>query len=119
MGSVNVANPTTDLTVDIFDRFYSYRQAVNAVEYDAILSYFKSVFGNTASAENFTVTVFRIAFLSKVSAMSILQQFQGKSAPEITVSLAYYLNSIRSPSTLMGVNIPSQPNYYVARNIRA
>lgn len=119
MSTVNATNSNTDLTVQIFDQFYSYRQSVNAVEYDTVLSYFKSVFGNAIAAENFTVTVFRIAFLSKVSVMSLLQHFYGQTAPEITVSLAYYLNSIRSPSTLLGVNIPSQPNYYVARNIRA
>jgi hypothetical protein len=47
-----------------------------------------------------------------------LQQFQGQSAPEITITLAYYLNGIRSSSTLLGINVPTQPNYYVARNIR-
>jgi hypothetical protein len=119
MGSVNVANPKTDLTVQIFDRFYKYKQSVDAVEYDAVLSYFKSVFGNTISAENFTVTVFRIAFLSKIPVMNLLQQFQGQTAPQITATMAYYLNGIRSPSTLLGLNVPTQPNYYVARNIRA
>ena len=119
MGSVNVANPSTDLTVKIFDRFYSYEQNVGVVEYDAVLSYFKSVFKSKDSAENFTVAVFRIAFLSKIPVMNLLQQFQGQSAPELTVTLAYYLNSIRSPSTLLGVNVPTQPNYYVARNIKA
>lgn len=119
MGSVNVANPSTDLTVQIFDRFYKYQQSVNAVDYDTVLSYFKSVFENKTAAENFTVTVFRIAFLSKIPVMTLLQQFQGQTAPQITTTLAYYLNGIRSPSTLLGLNVPTQPNYYVARNIRA
>ena len=114
MSSVNVVNPKTDLTVKIFDRFYRYQQNVDSVEYDAVLSYFKSAFGNTPAAENFTITVFRIAFLSKVPVMDLLQQFQGQTAPQITVSLAYYLNGLRSPSTLLGVNVPAQPNYYVA-----
>ena len=50
--------------------------------------------------------------------MNLLQQFQGQSAPEITLTLAYYLNGIRSRSTLLGLNVPTQPNFYVARNIR-
>ena len=119
MGSVNVANPSTDLTVKIFDRFYQYQQSVDAVEYDVVLSYFKSVFKNTVAAENFTVSVFRIAFLSKIPVISLLQQFQGQSGAQITATLAYYLNGIRSPSTLLGLNVATQPNYYVARNIRA
>lgn len=119
MSSVNISNPNTDLTVKIFDRFYNYQQNVDAVEYDAVLSYFVSKFNNKASAENFAVTVFRIAFLSKIPVMDLLQQFQGQTASEITLTLAYYLNGIRSPSTLLGLNVPTQPNYYVARNIRA
>lgn len=119
MGSINVANPNTDLTVQIFDRFYQYQQSVDAVEYDSVLSYFKSTFKNKTAAENFTVTVFRISFLSKIPVMTLLQQFQGQTAPQITATLAYYLNGIRSPSTLLGLNVPTQPNYYVARNIRS
>ena len=119
MSSVNVQNPGTDLTVQIFDRFYEYSQSVPADQYDAVNSYFESVFGSATSAANFTTAVFRIAFLSKVSVMTLLQQFQGQTAPQITVTLAYYLNSLRSPSTLLGVNVPTQPNYYVSRNIRS
>jgi len=34
------------------------------------------------------------------------------------VTMAYYLNSIRSPATLLGVLEPVSPNYYTARNVR-
>jgi hypothetical protein len=50
--------------------------------------------------------------------MNLLQQFQGQTAPQINLTLAYYLNGIRSSSTLLGVNVPTQSNYYVAHNIR-
>jgi pyruvate/2-oxoacid:ferredoxin oxidoreductase alpha subunit len=118
MGSVNVVNNKKDLTVQIFDRFYGYQQTVAVDEYDAVLSYFKSVFGSAESAGNFTVSVFRVAQLSNIPVMTVLQQFYGKSKPEITATMAYYLNSIRSSSTLLGINVPTQPNYYVAHNVR-
>jgi len=118
MGSVNAINTKTDLTVQIFDRFYGYQQQVPADQYDAVNSYFQSVFGSKEAAGNFTVTVFRISHQTNVPVMNILQQFQGKSAPEITATLAYYLNGLRSSSTLLGINVATQPNYYVARNIR-
>ena len=118
MGSVNVVNNKTDQTVQIFDRFYSYQQSVAADEYDAVLSYFKSVFGTVEAAGNFTVAIFRVAQLSNIPVMNVLQQFYGKSKPEITVTMAYYLNSIRSSSTLLGIYVPTQPNYYVAHNVR-
>jgi pyruvate/2-oxoacid:ferredoxin oxidoreductase alpha subunit len=118
MASVNAINNKTDLTVKIFDRFYGYQQQVPVDAYDAVLSYFKSVFGSPEAAGNFTVSVFRISHTTNIPVMTLLQQFQGQSAPEITLTLAYYLNSIRSRSTLLGLNVPTQPNYYVARNIR-
>ena len=118
MASVNAINNKTDLTVQIFDRFYGYQQQVPVDAYDAVLSYFKSVFGSLEAAGNFTVSVFRISHATKIPVMTLLQQFQGQSAPEITLTLAYYLNGIRSRSTLLGLNVPTQPNYYVSRNIR-
>ena len=118
MGSVNAVNTKTDLTVQIFDRFYGYQQYVPVDEYDIVLSYFQSVFGTREAAGNFTVSVFRISHQTGIPVMNLLQQFQGQSAPEITLTLAYYLNGIRSSSTLLGVNVPTQPNYYISRNIR-
>ena len=118
MASVNAINTKTDLTVQIFDRFYGYQQQVPVDAYDAVLSYFKSVFGSREAAGNFTVSVFRISHATNIPVMTLLQQFQGQSAPEITLTLAYYLNSIRSRSTLLGLNVPTQPNFYVSRNIR-
>jgi len=118
VGSVNAFNTKTDLTVQIFDRFYGYEQHVPVDAYDAVLSYFNSVFGSAEAAGNFTVSVFRVAQETSIPVMDLLQQFQGQSAPEVTLTLAYYLNGLRSRSTLLGLNVPTQPNYYVSRNIR-
>jgi hypothetical protein len=118
MASVNAINTKTDLTVQIFDRFYGYEQHVPVEAYDAVLSYFRSVFNSAEAAGNFTVSLFRVSKQSGIPIMTLLQQFQGQSAPQITLTLAYYLNGIRSSSTLLGVNVPTQPNFYVARNIR-
>ena len=118
MASVNAINNKIDLTVQIFDRFYGYQQQVPVDAYDAVLSYFRSVFDSREAAGNFTVSVFRISHATNIPVMTLLQQFQGQSAPQITLTLAYYLNGIRSRSTLLGLNVPTQPNYYVSRNIR-
>jgi len=118
MASVNAINTKTDLTVQIFDRFYGYQQHVPVDAYDAVLSYFRSVFRSAEAAGNFTVSLFRISQATKIPVMSLLQQFQGQTGPQITLTLAYYLNGIRSRSTLLGMNVATQPNYYVARNIR-
>jgi hypothetical protein len=118
MATVNVPNASTDLTVQIFDRFYGYQQQVPVDQYDAVNSYFQSVFASKKAAGNFTVTVFQISHATNIPAMTLLEQFQGQTAPQINLTLAYYLNGIRSRSTLLGLNVPTQPNYYVAHNIR-
>ncbi len=117
--TVNYANPKTDSTVKIFDEFYAYTADVPAQEYDAVYSYFCSVFDTKEAAGNFTVTLFRISSQSSIPVMTLLQQIQGQSQPELTLTLSYYLNNNRSSSTLLGLNTAVTPNFYVARNIRS
>lgn len=118
--SVNEINPKIDQTVKIFDSFYEYSANVPAQEYDIVLSYFRSIFTELKAAENFTNSLFRVAEETNVSATTLLETFQQTGATEIQVNLlmAYYLNSIRSPATLIGVLEPASPNYYTARNVR-
>ena len=116
--TVNYSNPKTDQTVKIFDNFYNYEVTVPQLEYDAVYSYLRTVFGTGEAAKNFTVSVFRISQESGIPVMSLLQDFQGQSAIQLTATLAYYLNNMRSPSTLLGINVTATPNYYVARNVR-
>ena len=118
MTTINQINNRIDQTVRIFDQFYNYDENVPAMEYDQVISYFKSVFNTVEAAENFTVAIFRVAQESDQSAMTILQTFQQTSPPNINATLCYYLNGIRSPSTLLGVLTPTTPNYYTARNVR-
>lgn len=119
MGTVNYVNPNTDQSVRVFDSFYSYSATIPQLEYDAVYSYLLSVFGTAEAAGNFTVTMFRMSEEATIPVMTLLQQIQGKSQPELTLTLAYYLNTLRSPTTLLGINVPVQPNYYVARNVRS
>jgi hypothetical protein len=119
MGSVNYQNPATDTTVKIFDRFYNYETSVPVDEYDAVNSYFVSQYGTKEAAGNFTVSLFRTAELSNTPVMLLLQEIQGQTGSALTLTLSYYLNSIRSNSTLLGLNLATQPNYYVAHNVRS
>jgi len=118
MGSVNYPNPKIDQTTKIFDRFYAYEVDVPSLEYDAVYSFFRSIYGTAEAAGNFTVSLFRVSQQSDIPVMDLLQQLQGQDQAELNLTLAYYLNNIRSPSTLLGINAVATPNYYVARNIR-
>lgn len=118
MGTINAINTSIDQTVRIYDQFYNYDENVPAAEYDIVLSYFNSVFNTVEQAENFTTSVFRVAQESGIDALTILDQLEGTTGPQLTASLCYYLNSVRSNATLLGVLQPSAPNFWTARNVR-
>ena len=61
MGSVNTINTNVDLTVRVFDEFYNFGLEVDVNDYDAVNSFFESIFTYKEAAQNITVTFFRIA----------------------------------------------------------
>lgn len=117
MSSVNTFNPKIDTTVHIFDNFYNYEQEVDADTFDVVNSYMESVFKTKEAALNFTTALFRVAQESNTPVLTLLQEIQGQDQITINLTLAYYLNSLRSPSTLLGVNAVTTPNYWAARNV--
>ena len=117
MSTVNYTNPNTDLTVRIFDSFYDYDVNIPADEYDVVHTYFLSVMTTRQAAGNFTVSLFRVAQDTGINPLTLLKEFQGLNGISLSASLAYYLNSIRSRATLLGVGTPVTPNFYQARNV--
>jgi hypothetical protein len=119
MSSVNSTNFTIDKTVRVFDLFYKFDINVPAVDYDIIYSYFLSKFTTAEAAGNMTVVLFRVANETGTPVMTLFQELQGKNAPELNLILCYYINGLRSPLTLLGINIPTRPNQYAIRNCLA
>ncbi len=117
MSTVNYTNYNQDQTVRVFDRFYDYDVDVPAAEYDVVYTYFLKEMGTKQAAGNFTVSLFRVAEETKIPPLTLLAQFEGQTGVNLDVSLAYYLNQIRSRATLLGVSNPVTPNFYAARNI--
>lgn len=115
MSTVNEVNLKQDLTVRVFDRFYNFEVDVPVNEYDAVNSYFRSVMTTRQAADNFTVSLFRVAEITNIPAMTLLAGFQGQTGVNLTANLSYYLNLIRSNATLLGVNAAVAPNFYAAR----
>lgn len=116
-GSVNYTNRNTDQTVRVFDEFFRYEANVPANEYDVVNSYFIKEMGDRQVAANFTASLFQVADNTGIPAVTLLQGFQGQTGLDLTASLAYYLNQIRSRATLLGVGAPVTPNFYAARNV--
>jgi hypothetical protein len=117
MASINNINPNIDTSVRVFDDFYGFSLNVNASEYDLVNSFFKSVFTDADAAKNLTTTFFRISATTGIPVTALLEQVEGKDTIEISVVMAYFLNGMRSSSTLLGVNSIVTPNIYSARNV--
>jgi hypothetical protein len=119
MSTVNAPNPRLDSTVRVFDQFYKYDTQVPVNEYDAVYSYFMSVFKTKDAAANFTTALFRVADYTSTPVLTLLQsmQTQNLDAIQVSATLAYFLNGTRSPSTLLGVNSSLTPNFFTARNV--
>lgn len=119
MGTINAINPKIDQTVRVFDNFYNFDVSVPVNEYDVVFSFFKSIFTTQQAAGNFTVALFRIAEQTNTPVLSLLQQLEDQNQIQVTATLCYYLNNLRSPATLLGFSVPVTPNFYAARNVRA
>jgi len=119
MGSVNVANPKLDTTVRVIDEFYGFQVDADANEYDAVNSFFRASFNNKSAADSFTSALFRIADETKTPVLALLDQIRDQDQIQLTATMSYYLNGLRSYTTLLGINQPVVPNFYTARNVRS
>ncbi len=117
MSTVNYTNTKVDLTVRVFDNFYKYDVNVPAAEYDIVYSFFKQSMSNARAAGNFTVSLFQVADQTGIPVLTLLDNMKGQTGLDLTVSMAYYLNNIRSNATLLGVNAQTAPNFYAARSV--
>lgn len=107
-----------DPTIKIFDSFYATSLVVGADQYDVVHGYFTNVCGTTKIANNFTAFLFRIAQETGVDVLELLQELKGVNDKlKINQVVAYYLNSMKSKTSLYGVSNIPRPNIPVARNI--
>jgi len=117
MSTVNYPRTDQDITVRVFNNFYNFAVDVDQNDYDVVYSYFRSVFAEQLAAKNFTITLFEVAENTNRPVLDLLAEIKGQDQMQLTSTLAYYLNNLRSNSTLLGVSTPMTPNYYAARNV--
>lgn len=117
MSTVNYNNPNQDRTVYLLDNFYSFELSVDANLYDVVLSYFKTVFDDETAAKNFALNLFRMSENTGTPAIELLEEVRGQTAIELTATFSYYLNNLRSNTTLLGISAVTTPAFYAARNV--
>lgn len=105
-------------TVRIFDSFYSMDLVVHTDQYDIVHGYFVGVCANRQIADNFTAVLFRIAQQTGIDALTLLSELKGTSNQlEMNKTMAYYLNGLKSKTSLYGVSVIPRPVLPVARNV--
>ena len=104
-------------TIKTFDEVYNDSLNINGSEYDIVYSYFRSISSSNAIASNFTLYLFRIATSTGISVIELLDNFRGKPSFQVTGEMAYYLNTMKSNTTLYGITQLPTPNQPVQRNI--
>lgn len=120
MSSINVTFNSEDNTVILFDSFYKNEIIISADQYDIARAFFRSVFTDNEIAEQFTNTFFQIKVAYNKDFDELLNDFkkQGNSLALNEVT-AYYLNGLRSKTTLLGVTNVQTPNTVISRNINS
>lgn len=107
-----------DRTIRIFDQFYSFNTIVNADEYDVVRSFFIAQCETKNIADNFTASIFRIAQMTGISALVLIEQLKGANNKlELNKIICYFLNTLKLRTALYGVSQIPRPNQNVSRNI--
>ena len=114
---IDEAHSQLDQTVRIFDSFYQFDLVVSQNDHDVVYSYFYDVTKSKNIATNFTGFLFRIANLTGNNVQLLLDYIKGRSKLEVNGLMAYYLNSIKSKTTLYGISASPKPNEPVQRNV--
>lgn len=108
-----------DRTVRIFDSFYATDLRVNTNQFDIVHGYFTTVCTTKDIANNFTVMLFRVSQQTGIDAVTLIEELRGKNNTKLQMNekMAYYLNGLKSKTSLYGVSSIPQPVVPVARNI--
>jgi hypothetical protein len=117
MSTVNYTLPSLEPTVRVINDFYNFAADIAVNEYDLVYSFFRKTFLDDKSAKNFTATFFLIVVQTGQPVQDLLESIKNKDQISLTATFAYYLNNLRSNTTLLGISNLVTPNYYAARSV--
>lgn len=106
-----------DQTIQIFNDFYNVKLSVSGNEYEIVYSFFNGYTTNTTVAKSYTETLFRISNETGIDVLTLLESFQAGDSMKITLTMAYYLNSLSDKTVLYGISNIIPANQVVQRNI--
>jgi len=107
----------TDRNLKFVSEYNSPPAEINGNEWDYVLGFFKKMTSDAYTADNFALSIFQVSKDTGFSVTDIIQTMEGQTGMQLSASLAYYLNSIRSSATLLGVKSIPKPNFYAGRSV--
>jgi len=90
---------------------------LNGNDWDVVYSFFKKAMKDEKSAEEFALAIYQIGKDTNTSPLEIISTMKGKDGLELSSILSYYMNGIRSTSTLLGVTNNQKGNFYAVRQV--
>lgn len=118
MATITEDKTTLDRTIKIFDSFYNSNITVSGSQYDLVHSYFIGVCPSETIANNLTAQLFRISSVTGLDVLDLLNEIKGTgNALQMNAKICYYLNGIKSKTSLYGINVIPSPVQPVARNV--
>ncbi len=108
---------TDEKNVKVVTDFNQSPNAVDGGEYDYVLSFFKRSMTDPDAAKNFTESVYQVSRQANIPVTDIVKAMEGQTGIELNASLAYFLNGIRSNSTMLGVTNVVKSNFYAGRSV--
>jgi hypothetical protein len=101
-----------------FNTFYNNPPPTGDAAYELVYSFFARYSGSITAAQTSTQQLFSIAQQTNQNVLDLLQTFQGLNGQQVSLTMAYYLNSLNpNKVVLFGLNAPFEPNNLVQRNI--
>ena len=91
--------------------------AVSANDYDVVRAFFVDRMRSVQLADYFADSIFRVAAETGENVQTLMDIVAGKESAELQLIMSYYINSLRSRSSLIGVAPVRTPNFYAARNV--
>lgn len=115
--TINDPINTDAKNAEVIENYNKVEPGINSNEYDYVLGFFTKQINDPKTAAKFTDSIFEVARQSNIPVLEIVKSMEGQTGLELSASLAYYLNGIRSNTTLLGVQNVLPPNFYAGRNV--
>jgi hypothetical protein len=112
----DASNPTGNAN-KYFTNLYTVDMSIGPNTNDGLVAFFEKYTGNKIAGQNLAGTVLYTAMAQGLQPMEVLGKFQKLSKGQLDSYLLAFLNSTRSPTSVLGIKTATKTSPYVARTV--